>query len=682
MRVHARTAGRMLLCLLFPCLIAMAAILLAPTIAVAADSDSHDDIAVPDLTGLSLEDLMSIKVTSVSRRPESMWQAASAIYVITQEDIRRSGLTSIPELLRMAPGMNVAHIDSSKWAVNSRGLNDRWARDLLVLIDGRTVYTPLNSGVYWDVRDTLLEDVDRIEVIRGPGAAMWGANAVNGLINIITKRSDVTLGAYATALVGDEDRTIDSVRFGGGLRGNGHYRAYAKYLNRSSFVLPNGEDDKDRWDQRSAGFRADWNGSPSDDFSVQGGLYNGTSSETFVDPSFTAPFGEQVTIRDPVSGGHFLAHWGHSTETNGNIELQMYYDRAERSGGDYREAESTVDFDFQHSFDRSKRQSLIYGIGYRMVDSDIHNTFRLSFDPPKMTTHIYSAFVQEELRSKDDRLHFILGSKFEHTNFTGSQIQPNLRVQWIPREGRMAWASVSRAVRTPSRFERGGLLNESTFPIGGGMGGVVEVRGDPGVVAEDMLAYELGYRFNPSPKVSHDIAAFFNVYDHLAVIEHDPTFFDPDPVPHLVVPLRFRSDMHGSTYGLEFASTIKPSDQWKLSASLSLLRIGMEAPPEAEAGRTEGGSPRWQFNLRSYLDLGKEWELDTMVYCVGKLRDGDVPSYTRLDLRLGRRMKSGMDVSVGVRNLLDPRHTEFTTSRGDFVNEVPRSVYAKVDRRF
>ncbi|MDO8586370.1 MAG: TonB-dependent receptor [Armatimonadota bacterium] len=682
MRCHANATGHSLLCLLFPFLIAIAAILLAPTIAVAADGDGRDGITDGDLTGLSLEDLMSIKVTSVSRRPESMWQAASAVYVITQEDIRRSGLTSIPELLRLAPGMDVAHIDANKWAINSRGLNDRWARHLLVLIDGRTIYTPLNSGVYWDVRDTVLEDVERIEIVRGPGAAMWGANAVNGLINIITKRSEYTQGAYATALVGDEDRTIDTVRFGGGLGENGHYRAYAKYLKRGDFVLPNGDAADDEWDQRRAGFRMDWKGSATDNLSVQGDLYNGTSSETYMDPSLVPPFGEDVTRRSPVNGGHLLAHWTRSIGATGEIGLQMYYDRAERRDGTYREVENTVDLDFQHSFDRSNRQSIIYGIGCRLVDSNIRNTFRLSFDPPKVNTHIFSAFVQEVLRSKDDGFHLTLGSKFEHTSFTGFQVQPNVRAQWMMGEGRMAWASVSRAVRTPSRFERGGLLNEATFPIGGGLGGVVEVRGDPGVVAERLLAYELGYRFNPNPKVSHDVAAFYNVYDHLSVIERDATFFDPDPVPHLVVPLRFRSDMHGSTYGLEVASTIMPTHRWRLATSCSLLRISMDGPLSAETGRTEGGSPRWQFNLRSYLDLGKAWEFDTMLYWVGKLRDGDVPGYARLDLRLGRKTISGVDVSVGVRNLLDPRHAEFTTSRGDSVNEVPRSVYARVDWKF
>ncbi len=682
MKFHATSTRYSLLRLLFPCLIAIAAVLFAPTIAVGADDGAQTGIAGGDLSGLSLEDLMNITVTSVSRRPENIRDAASAVYVITQEDIRRSGLTSIPELLRLVPGMDVASIDSNKWAVNSRGLNDRWARHLLVLIDGRTVYTPLNSGVYWDVRDTLLEDVDRIEVIRGPGAAMWGANAVNGLINIITKGSELTQGVQATALVGDEDKSIDTLRYGGGFGKDGHYRIYGKYLNRDEFLLPNGDAAADGWNQSSAGFRMDWKGSESNDFSVQGGLYNGTSTETYMEPSLVDPFGEEVTRRTPVKGEHLLAHWNRTIGETENTGLQIYYDRAERRDGSYHEMESTVDLDFQHSLEPSARRSLIYGFGCRLVDSNIDNTYRISFDPPNINTHIYSAFVQQESRSKDDKFSLTLGSKFEHTNFTGFQIQPNARAQWTLDEKRMAWASVSRAVRTPSRFERGGLLNESSFPIGGGNGGIVEVRGDPGVVAEDLLAYELGYRFNPSPKVSHDVAAFYNVYDHLAVVEHDDEYFTIDPVPHLVIPITYRSDMHGSTYGVEVTSTIVPSNRWKVSGSCSLIGISMDGPPSATFDRTEGGSPRWQFNLRSYLDLSKGWEFDTMLYCVGKLRDGDVPGYTRLDLRLGRRLPSGIDVSIGVRNLLDSQHTEFTTSRGDNVNDVPRSVYAKLGWQF
>ena len=408
---------------------------------------------VSDLKSMSLEDLMNIRVTSVSKKPQRLLDAASAIYVITQEDIRRSGATNIPDALRRVPGIQVAHISANTWAITSRGLNGQFANKLLVLIDGRTVYTPLFSGVFWDVQDTLLEDIDRIEVIRGPGASLWGDNAVNGVINIITKKASDTQGGLLSTGYGDEQQGFASLRYGGKIGNSAHFRVYSKFFNRDNAVLASGEKANDRWDTLRGGFRIDWDVDNQDSLIVQGDIYDGETESNASTPILTSPFKESFNDESEFAGWNVLTRWKRVFSDSSNMELQLYFDRTERESAMFREDRDTFDFDFQHRFKFGERHDIVWGLGYRLNHDDIRNTFSLSFNPDDRYMSLYSGFVQDEITLIEDKLLLTVGSKISYNKFTDSEIQPNARLLWKLHERHSAWISLSRAVRTPSRAE-------------------------------------------------------------------------------------------------------------------------------------------------------------------------------------------------------------------------------------
>jgi iron complex outermembrane receptor protein len=640
----------------------------------------------PDLTETSLEDLMNIEVTSVSKKEEKLFQTAAAIYVITPEDIRRSSATSIPELLRMVPGLNVARIDANKWAITARGFNGRFANKLLVMIDGRSVYTPLFSGVYWDVQDVLLEDVERIEVIRGPGATLWGANAVNGVINIITKPARETQGGLLTAGAGTEERGFGALRYGGPLGRQAHYRFYAKYFNRDNSIDTSGHRAADQWDMLRGGFRLDWKASPKDSLTFQGDIYQGdvegVASMASLTPPFNRSFNEQVS----VSGGNLLGRWSRIFSDRSDLTLQLYYDRTSRAVR-LGEVRQTFDLDLQHHLALGRRHDLRWGFGHRVTSDEVSGNFTVSLDPQSRTDHLFSAFAQDELKLVRDRLRLALGTKVEHNRYTGFEVQPNLRLLWTPHEQHAWWASVSRAARTPSRVDDGFRINAAAFPGAGGMINLLSIFGNRDFKSEYLLAYETGYRAQPSKRLSLDLAAFYNVYRHLETIESGRPFLESSPAPpHLVIPLRFDNRMRGETYGLEAAAHWQATSHWKLSGSYSWLRLQLHREatsndPEAET--EEGHSPRHQFHLRSYLKLPRNFEFDTSLSRISRLATLEVPGYTRLDARLGWRLKERLELSLGLQNLLDARHREYgrTEDRTDAM-QIKRSIYGKVTWRF
>ncbi len=420
-----------------------------------------------DLTELSIEEVLQLEVTSAAKKPQKLANTAAAIFAITADDIRRSGATSIPEALRMVPGLQVARIDANKWAITSRGFNGRFANKLLVLIDGRSVYTPSFSGVYWEVQDTLLADVDRIEVIRGPGAALWGANAVNGIINIITKHARDTRGSLLTAGAGTEERGFGSLRYGTALSDAAFLRFYAKYFNRDSSVDPEGQDTSDAWEMVRSGLRLDWQLTDHDDLTVQGDVYHGDAAQTLSLPSFLPPFRERRTVDIDWAGGNLLARWQHRFSELSNLTLRAYYDRTDRDEKDIiRETRDTFDLDVQHQFSWGSRQDIIWGLGYRFTDDKFTSSPFITIQPNSRSQHLFSAFVQDDITLIKDRLHVILGSKFEHNDYTGFEIQPTARLLWTPHKRHTVWTSISRAVRTPSRGDNDTLTNQRILPPG------------------------------------------------------------------------------------------------------------------------------------------------------------------------------------------------------------------------
>jgi iron complex outermembrane receptor protein len=640
-----------------------------------------------DLTELSLEELMNVEVTSVAKKAQPLSGAAAAVYVITQEDIRRSGATSIAEAIRMAPGVDVARFDSNKWAISARGFNTLFSNKLLVLIDGRTVYTPLFAGVFWDVQDTLLEDIERIEVIRGPGGTLWGANAVNGVINIITKHAKDTQGGLLTGGGGTEERGFGAARYGVSL-GNGVFvRAYAKYFDRSSFETATGDDAADEWDVGRGGFRLDWEPNGYNGVTVQGDVYSGDTGRTIAVSSPAPPFRDLVDDEDEVRGGNILGRWRHDFAPRSVMTLQLYYDRTERTLSLFSEHRDTVDLDWQHRFALGERQEFVWGLGYRFTTDGIRDSFMVSFDPSGRDLDLYSAFVQDEITLFPETLRLTVGSKFEHNDFTGFEFQPSGRLLWTPHARHAIWGAISRAVRTPSRGETDLRFNSAVIPAPDGTLTYVSLFGNPQLDSEELLAYELGYRLQPTPRIYVDLAGFYNDYDDLRVTVRGTPLPESSPSPpHVVVPLQTVSGSRGEAYGVEIAAHWNVFDQWKLAGSYTWFDLDLysDAGPLAQnASGVEGDSPHNQVNLRSFLDLPGRVELDAMVYYVDNLPNQNVSSYFRTDVRLGWRATDRIDLSLVGQNLNDGRHPEFGGEiSGSQASQVPRGGYAQIRWRF
>lgn len=647
------------------------------------------------LAELELETLMNLEVTSVSKKAERLSQASAAVFVITQEDIRRSGATSIPELLRMVPGVQVARIDANKWAISARGFNGRFANKLLVLIDGRSVYTPLFSGVYWDVQDLMLEDIERIEVIRGPGATLWGANAVNGVINIITKSAWDSRGGIVTGGVGTEERAFGSMRYGGRIGQDTAFRAYAKYFSRDDTVDAEGRGVGDDWDVLRAGFRLDSDLSLTDMITLQGDVYTGKAGVSYNLGTFTPPFFRVVKDKTDISGGNIVVRWKRVFSETSDLVLQTYYDRTERSdviGGEVRD---TIDLDFQHRFGLGEAHTVIWGVGYRYTRDRIRSSFEFSFEPSKRSDDLLSAFIQDDFVLVKDRLRLTLGAKFEHNDYTGFEVQPNARISWTPDERHALWASVSRAVRTPSRADRHVQVLRQVDPPGSLFPGspptAVFLLGSDDMDSEKLMAFELGYRAMISERLSFDAAAFYNKYDSLRSGEMGMPALRFTPAVHFVLPVSADNTAFGETYGVEVAADWKMLDWWRLQAAYSYLQMQLHldrGSTDVFTAGIEGESPHHQFSLRSSMDITRNLEFNTHLRYADRLHRDEparehVKSYVELDAVLSWKPRKDLTVTVAGMNLLDNQHPEFIPEFVGLVpSEVKRSVYGKLTWRF
>ena len=513
-------------------LILAAVILLSTGQALAQPQDSSgktssSDSALDTYLGFYQEE----EVTLVSRKGEKLFDTAAAVYVITHEDIHRSGATNIPDALRMIPGVQVAQISANKWAISIRGFNEEFANKLLVLIDGRNVYTPLYGGVYWDMQNVMLDDVERIEVVRGSGGTLWGANAVNGVINIITKSAKDTQGTLVTAAGGNELLGMGSARYGGKLNENTYYRAYSMYFDRDNGKRPNAGDAADGWNVLSGGFRIDSDKSQNDSLGLQGDIFNGNVGQMGTEYSFSSPFSQSFNHESDIKGGNILGRWKHSFSESSGLALQTYYDRTERHEKLFAETRDTYDIDFQHNFQLSDGQALIWGLGYRFSTDNFAGTTSTFMDPQRRDLHLYSCFVQDEITLVENRLKTTVGVKLEHNSLSGFEYQPSARLAWTPNNSNIVWASVSRAVRTPTRMDRDIQYIVSVTP--GAPPIAVEAFGNGEVRTEKVMSYELGYRVIPAEKLFFDFAAFFNQYRDLRSWETGSAGFDATPVPHI-----------------------------------------------------------------------------------------------------------------------------------------------------
>lgn len=660
-------------------------------LAVASNVHGHEASrdSNADLLQLSLEDLGRIKVTTVSRKSESLSSAAAAIHVITQEDIRRSGAASLPEALRLAPGLDVARANSRQWAISSRGFNDLFANKLLVLMDGRTIYTPSFSGVYWEDTDTLLEDVERIEVIRGPGATLWGANAVNGVINIITKSAQETQGTLVSGGGGVEERGFGAVRYGGRLATNLYYRAYGKYSDRDEFSLIDGGGAGDSWWTSQGGVRLDWVPSEIDRLTLQGDYYYGNWDGTVRRHSFSPPGMFSDRFRAQSEGGNILGRWTHSFSAESELSVQTYYDRTDRGFGIAEEQRDTFDLDAQHRLALGSRNEIVWGAGYRYSVDGVSENEDFHADDSGVGLQLFSGFGQDDLTLISDRLHLIAGTKIEHNDFTGFEVQPSARLAWTPSERQTVWGAVSRAVRTPSRAERGFHFYSDPPPSVPALPlpALIPASGNPDFGAEELLAYEIGYRVKLHPRLSLDAAVFYNEYDHLYNVAQLPVEFRLSPAsqPYLLLPVTDNNALYGETYGGELALTYQPLDAWRLRASYTFLQMNLHTrgPIPSLTEESEGDSPHHQVSLWSDVDLGRHLEWGVGVRYVDNLPAQRVRAYAEFETRLAWKPTTHCELSVVGRNLLDPQHQEFSPFLFSSRNvEVDRTVYAKITLRF
>ncbi len=659
-------------------------LLLAVITTWAAPGDTPQDRFGRDLTEATLEELMQIEITSVAKKEQKVNQAPAAVYVITQEDIRRSGLTSIPELLRLAPGMDVARISSNQWAITARGFNGRFANKLLVLVDGRSVYSTMFAGVYWDTLDVPVDDIERIEVIRGPGAIMWGANAVNGVINIITKPAKQTQGGLLTAGGGTQPLAEGGVRYGGSL-GPAFYRVFTSYSNYDGVYTQTGAPNADNWYLGHAGFRIDWDESDRDSFVFLGDGYGGRLGQNFTVPSPTPPYVAPVDTAANPTGGDALARWHHRISESSETDLQVYFDRYARLGEPVSDQLTTFDVDFQHRWEITRRHELQWGVEVRHTVDNTKGSFVAALTPSSSAETLYSFFFQDEIRLIPDRLFVTAGTKIEHNVFTGVEVEPDVRLMWMPTDRHAFWAAVSRAVRTPSRSEEDILVHNSVTPGPDGVVEVVALSGNPSQRSESLLAYQAGYRTQLGQKLSLDATLFYNRYDHLQTIEPgQPTWLSPD---YLLIPLSYGNLLRGSGTGVEAAATYIPTKRWKLTGSYTWLTLDLDLDSASHASLPvvgNSGSPGNQWQVRSELNLPHHTEWDSALYFVGALPDQNVAAYARLDTRLGWRASPQVEFSVGGQNLLAPRHVEFyLPGEGPNVRfEVQRSIFGKVTWTF
>jgi iron complex outermembrane receptor protein len=631
------------------------------------------------LKQLTLEELANLEVVTASKEPEMLRAAPAAVYVLTQDDIRRSGATSIPEALRLVPGVEVAKIDASKWAVGIRGFGTRLSKSLLVLIDGRSVYTTLFAGVYWDAQDTLLEDIDRIEVIRGPGGTIWGPNAVNGVINIITRNARETQGILATASAGNVDSFLGGVRYGG-TAGGIAYRAYGKGFRRANEFHVDGNEFDDWW-MAQAGFRMDGT-RDRDSWSFQGDLYDGEAGNRLAVSYYSPPSVVNEQGDASISGGNLLGRFRRELESGSSFQILAYYDRASRRDLNFAEDRDTFDVDFVHNL-LWRRQNLIWGFGARFTGSHPEQVVpTVEWIPNDFTDKLYTFFVQDEIDLAPDRLRLTVGAKFLHNNHTGFELQPTARLLWMTSPRQSFWGGVTRAVRTPSRVDQHLQFTALFFPA---IPAFLRLQGDEGVTSEYMLGYEGGYRSLLFEDLFLDVAVFHNSYDDLLSVEPLGFILEPEPAPpHQLLPVLFRNRVLGSTSGFEIAPVWTAASWLRLKGSYSYLNLDFETEPgsgdQSTAVQIEGSSPRHQIVAQSLLELPRDLELDVAYRFVSELAYRRADAYHTADVQLSWSASDRLRLSLVGRNLFDADHVEFTSDPGPNVG-VRRAFYANVTIR-
>ena len=619
---------------------------------------------------MSLEELMKIKVITASKQEETAFESASAAYVITNEDIRRSGATSVPEALRLAPGVQVARIDSDEWAVSIRGFNDRFADKLLVLVDGRSAYVPLFSGVYWNTLDYIFADIDRIEVIRGSGGSIWGANAVNGIINIITKNPKHTQGTHISIAHGDYEKIIAEARYGSKTKQDAYYSVYAKNTKRGDLTdAENKTDAQDDWEMNRVGFKYEKALDNADsNLVLQGDIYDGNSSQLYDLPDGT----EDNLIHNTadITGGNMLFQYNKILSSDSKINIQSYIDYDDREMFWLNAKGYNFDIDVQHLLRYNDKNDLLYGFEYRNVHdnlkpSSIDGVTYMTFEPEKMTFDVIDLFFQNKTELIIDKLYFTIGSKFGYNSLSHDNIQPTARISYFPKETHHLWAAVSRVVRTPTRWEDG-----MTRKLKSGK----DLSGNKQYGDESNIAYEAGYKIQFFHKFSFDLAGFYNDYDDLRRLITDNSGN-----------ITIDNNLKGESYGFEITTNYEFNNRLRLALIYSFARINI---PVSDSNKyIEGRLPRNQLSARSYYNITDKLQWDNMIYYADNLTDNtydgvSIDAYIRYDTRFNYKINKNLDISLIGRNLTDHYHQEFGQSLYSRTREVGRSFLLKMNYNF
>ena len=637
------------------------------------------------LRDVTLEELLHTRVTSVSKKEQKLLRVAAAVFVITQEDIRHSGAVTLPDLLRIVPGVDVAQIDASAWAITIRGFNNRYSSKLLVLVDGRSVYTPTFSGVYWDQLDTPLEDIDRIEVIRGPGATIWGANAVNGVINIITKSSKATQGGLMSIAAGSGVQPVAQMRYGGSAGQSGTYRAFTRYTRFGDTRLDDGSNAGDSWSRMHGGFRSDWSLSPADSLTVQGDLFSNQGGQTRVHWFYPSPVDSPYHEKLASAGGNLMANWSHTSAGGAETGVRAVFDTYRRSDVGVPETMKSLSLDFQNHFAAGGRHDVVWGLSFRNTRSGVAPGYPIQLSPSVLTDQLYSGFLQDEITLASN-LWLTVGSKIEHNGYTGFEYEPSARLAWSPSPRQTFWAAASRAIRQPSRQEESVSLKLLEMPVNPMVTARVRLEGDGTFRSEELRDFEAGYRAQWSRRVSFDADAFLSFYRHLGTYEAGAPELQATSLPIVMLVTETERNLGRATsYGGEISVVWTASSRWRISPGYSLLHLN----PGTEPGSTDTAShalthdaPRHQLQVRSQFDLTRKLEWDQSLYWTGRLSNGTVPAHARVDTRLNWRTGEGLELSLVGQNLLRPGFVEFRDTFQLLPTQTPRSIFGTITWRF
>ncbi len=663
-------------------------------ISLQAFSQQNDDIS-----GLSLEKLLDTEVSTESKRLEKLSETSSAICVITAQDIRRSGATNLPQLLRLVPGMEVASIDANKWAISARGFNNRFSNKLLVLIDGRSVYNHIFSGVFWETQELLLDDIQRIEVIRGPGGTLWGTNAVNGIINIISKNASETHGGLFSAHLGSIEKRGFQLRYGNAFMDNFHYRSYFTYTERDNFVFANGQQAKDDYKIGKAGFRLDANITTSDFLSVHGDAYIGTAGQMYeIKQSLDNPVEQSFHYNAEIAGANITASWEHIHSVNSECALHAYFDWLIRNDAVIDGEIFTYDIDFQQKFTLVRNTNIVWGVGFRHIRDDTDGKFSIEFCPPGWSGQLLSAFLQNEISLLNNKIILTVGTKIEHNPFTKVEYQPSLRVNYNIKKSHSLWAAVSRAIRIPSRADRDIRcvvdIREFGPPSIAPLNVMIKLNGNPNFSSEKLYAHEIGYRSSFLDNAFIDLSLFYHQYAKLRSFANtgiiNATY---DNLRVLEVPFYSKNDLSSDNYGVEFSIKYQPTQRLFMEFGYSYLNINLahsQKQLDIFSLNIDDNSPTHQWLFKSSLDIFPNLEMDIIYRYVDELAALNVEDYCNLDIRACWKMTPQLEISLVGTNLLQDHHAEFSTPIGlnlpghgfTLPTEVKRGYFIKMKWRF